>query len=59
MYETLYTDDNHDESCNSCDISISSVSRTLSDKISDEISLDNIQKKKKSKNFNEVEGNEK
>ena len=59
MYETLYADVNHYESGNSCDISISSGSRTLSDKISDEISLDNIQKKKKSKNFNEVEGNEK
>ena len=52
-YETLDTDDNDDESCNSYD------SSTSSDEISDKISSGNMQKKKKSKNLNEKEGNEK
>ena len=46
-YETLYTDDNDDESCNSDDSSTSSDGSTLSDKMSDEISSGNMQKKKK------------
>ena len=37
-YETLYTDDHDDESCNSYDSSTFSDSSTSSDKISDEIS---------------------
>ena len=46
-HEKLYTDDNDDESCNSYDcITSSDRSTTLSDKISDEISSGNIQKKK-------------
>ena len=45
-YETLYTDDNVDVSCNSYDSSTSSDSTTSSD----------IYKRKKSKNFNEKEG---
>ena len=45
-YKTLYANDNDDESCNSYDSSTSSDSSTLSDKISDEISSVNIQKKK-------------
>ena len=57
-YETLYTDDNDDEFYNSCNSSTSSNSSASSDKMLDEISSDNIQKKKKSKNFNEKEGNE-
>ena len=52
-YETLDTDDNDDESCNSYD------SSTSSDETSDKISSGNMQKKKKSKNLNEKEGNEK
>ena len=52
-YGTLDTDDNDDESCNSYD------SSTSSDEISDKISSGNMQKKKKSKNLNEKEGNEK
>ena len=44
-YETLYTDDNDDESCNSDDSSTSSDGSTLSDKMSDEISSGNMQKK--------------
>ena len=50
-YETLYTDDNDDESYNSYDSSTPSDSSTSSDEISDEISL--------SKNLIEKEGNEK
>ena len=38
-YETLYTDDNDDESYNSYDSSTPSDSSTSSDEISDEISL--------------------
>ena len=45
-YETLYTDDNDDESCNSYDSSTSSDSSITSDKMFDEISSGNIQKKK-------------
>ena len=45
-YETLYTDDNDDESCNSYDSSTSSDSSISSNKIFDEISSGNIQKKK-------------
>ena len=57
-YETLYTDDD-DESCNSYDSSTSSDGSILSDEIYDEISSDNMQKKKKSKNLNGKEANEK
>ena len=46
-YETLYTDDNDDESLNSCDSSTSSDSSISSDEISDKISSGNMQKKKK------------
>ena len=49
-YETLYTDDNDDESCNSYDSSTSSNSNTSSDEISDKISSGNIHKKKNQKN---------
>ena len=45
-YETLYTDDNDDESCNLDDSSTSSDGSTLSDEMSDEISSANMQKKK-------------
>ena len=48
-YETLYTDDNDDESCNSYDSNTSSDGSTSSDEISDEISSGNIQKKKNRK----------
>ena len=47
-YETLFTDDNNDESCNSHNSSTSSDGSTSSDA-----------KEKKSKNLNENEGNEK
>ena len=49
MYETLYKDDNVDESCNSYDVSTSSDSSTSSDEISDEVLSGNIQKKKNRK----------
>ena len=58
-YQTLYTNDNDDESCNSYDSSTSSDGGTSSDKMSDGISSGKMQKKKKSKNLNEKEGNEK
>ena len=58
-YETLYTDDDDDESCNSYDSSTSSDGSISSDEIYDEISSDNMQKKKKSKNLNGKEANEK
>ena len=45
-YETLYTDGNVDESCNSYDSSTSSDSTTSSDDFFKEISSGNIQKKK-------------
>ena len=48
-YETLYSDDNNDESCNSYDRSTSSDGSTSSDEISDEISSGNMQKKKNRK----------
>ena len=48
-YETLYRDDNGDESCNSYDSSTSSDGSTSSDKISAEIPSGNIQKKKNRK----------
>ena len=48
-YETLYTDDNDDEFYNSCNSSTSSNSSASSDKMLDEISSDNIQKKKNQK----------
>ena len=43
-YETLYTDDNGDESLNSCDSSTSSDGSISSDETSDEISSGNMQK---------------
>ena len=45
-YETLYTNDNDDESCTSYDSSTSSDGSASPDKISDEILSGNIQKKK-------------
>ena len=48
-YESLYIDDNYDESCKSYNNSFSSDGSTSSDKISDEISLGNMQKKKNQK----------
>ena len=48
-YETLYTDGNDDESCNSCHSGTSSDSSTSSDQISHEISSGNIQTKKNRK----------
>ena len=57
-YETLYTDDNDDESCNSYDSSTSSDGSASPDKISDEILSGNIQKKKIEK-FQRREGNKK
>ena len=48
-YETLYTDNNDDQFCNSYDDSTSSGSSTLSNEISDKISSGNIQKKKNRK----------
>ena len=44
-YETLYTDDNDDGSCNSHDSSTSSDCSTSSDEISKKISSGNVQKK--------------
>ena len=46
-YETLYANDNDDESCNSCDSIAFSDTSTSSDEISDEISSGSIQKIKK------------
>ena len=43
-YETPYTDDNGDESLNSCDSSTSSDGSISSDETSDEISSGNMQK---------------
>ena len=43
-YETLYTDDNGDESLNSCDSSTSSDGSISSDETSDEISSGTMQK---------------
>ena len=43
-YETLYTDDNGDESLNSCDSSTSSDGSISSDETSDEISSGIMQK---------------
>ena len=48
-YETLYTDDNDDETCNSYNSSTSSDGSTSSDEISGEISSGNMQKKKNRK----------
>ena len=48
-YETLYADDNDDESCNSYDSSTSPDSSISSDKIFDEISSSNIRKKRNQK----------
>ena len=48
-YESLYIDDNYDESCKLYNNSFSSDGSTSSDKISDEISLGNMQKKKNRK----------
>ena len=45
-YETLYADDNDDESCNSYNNITSSGGSTSFDEISDEISSGNMQKKK-------------
>ena len=45
LYETLYTDDNDDGSCNSHDSSTFSDCSTSSDEISKKISSGNVQKK--------------
>ena len=49
LNETLYAHDHDDKPCNSYDGCSSLDSNTSSDKISDEISSDNIQKKKNRK----------